>query len=139
MLIPMQDFVYPEGVAYPVGGTGQEHFLVMETHYNNPNMDSGTTWGVAKCIDHACMCAYNPFTITGVVDSSGLRFYYTNQARAQNAGIMYFGHIVTRNMLVPPRTNNYTIAGICTAECTNAVSLYNLKVRLIYPPPPPPR
>ena len=58
---------------------------------------------------------------SGVMDNSGLRFYYTTQARAQDAGIMYLGHLVTRNMVVPPRTNNFTIAGICTAECTSAV------------------
>lgn len=36
-----QDFVYPTGVAYAVGGTGQEHFAVIEIHYDNPGMVSG--------------------------------------------------------------------------------------------------
>ena len=37
----LQDFVYPENVAYPVGGPGNARFLVMEIHYDNPDMQSG--------------------------------------------------------------------------------------------------
>ena len=37
----LQDFVYPENVAYPVGGPGNARFLVMEIHYDNPDSHSG--------------------------------------------------------------------------------------------------
>ena len=37
----LQDFVYPENVAYPIGGPGNARFLVMETHYDNPDLQSG--------------------------------------------------------------------------------------------------
>ena len=37
----LQDFIYPENVAYPIGGPGNPQFLVMEIHYDNPNMRSG--------------------------------------------------------------------------------------------------
>ena len=38
----LQDFIYPENVAYPIGGPGSARFLVMEMHYDNPDMRSGT-------------------------------------------------------------------------------------------------
>ena len=37
----LQDFVYPENVAYPVGGPGNARFLVMEIHYDNPESHRG--------------------------------------------------------------------------------------------------
>ena len=37
----LQDFIYPENVAYPIGGPGTARFLVMEMHYDNPDMRSG--------------------------------------------------------------------------------------------------
>ena len=42
LLFCTQDFIYPEGVAYPVGGPGQEEFLVLEIHYDNPTNVPGT-------------------------------------------------------------------------------------------------
>ena len=38
----LQDFIYPENVAYPIGGPASARFLVMEMHYDNPDMRSGT-------------------------------------------------------------------------------------------------
>ena len=40
-LYKTQDFVYPNGIAYPVGGIGQEQFVVLQLHYDNPNNDVG--------------------------------------------------------------------------------------------------
>ena len=36
-----QAFVYPENVAYPVGGPNDHTDIVIEMHYNNPNEDAG--------------------------------------------------------------------------------------------------
>ena len=36
-----QDFYYPENVAYPVGGPGGQEFVVLEMHYDNPQLVSG--------------------------------------------------------------------------------------------------
>ena len=36
-----QDFVYPDNVAFPFGGEGQRHYVVIELHYDNPKMVSG--------------------------------------------------------------------------------------------------
>ena len=37
-----QIFVYPNNVAYPFGGAGQPQYVVLELHYDNPQMISGT-------------------------------------------------------------------------------------------------
>ena len=41
----LQDFVFPENVAFPIGGAGKVHtHFVLEMHYDNPNFIPG------KCI-----------------------------------------------------------------------------------------
>lgn len=37
----LQDFVYPDGVAFPVGGVGNSEYLVLEMHYDNPGLVPG--------------------------------------------------------------------------------------------------
>jgi hypothetical protein len=32
----LQDFIYPQEVAYPIGGPGSQRYLVMQVHYDNP-------------------------------------------------------------------------------------------------------
>ena len=58
---------------------------------------------------------------SGVTDSSGMRFYYSNTPREHDAGIMFLGHDVTPFMVVPPGAPSYTIGSICTANCTKSV------------------
>ena len=43
----LKDFIYPENIAYPVGGVGQEQYAVMEMHYDNPSNDQGKNWDKA--------------------------------------------------------------------------------------------
>jgi len=37
----IKDFVYPNNVAYPIGGPGNAQYVVMEMHYDNPTFDMG--------------------------------------------------------------------------------------------------
>ena len=37
----MQEFVYPQDVAYPIGGEGNPNIIVLEIHYDNPDGDIG--------------------------------------------------------------------------------------------------
>ena len=41
--IVLQEFIYPENVAYPVGGPGNPRYVVIEMHYDNPNQNSGNS------------------------------------------------------------------------------------------------
>ena len=56
-----------------------------------------------------------------VVDSSGMRFFYVNTPREHDAGVLYVGHSVVPIMIIPPGADNYTISGICGAQCTERV------------------
>ena len=39
----LQEFVYPEGVALPIGGVGTEQIFIIQMHYDNPNNIAGKT------------------------------------------------------------------------------------------------
>jgi len=93
-----QDFYYPENVAYPVGGPGNPEFVVLEMHYDNPQL------------------------VSGVVDSSGMEFFYINSPPQHRAGFIAVGHGVRRSMIIPPNAENYTISSVCSGSCTQAVS-----------------
>ena len=38
----LQDIIFPENVALPLGGPGVPHHAVMEMHYDNPKMQEGS-------------------------------------------------------------------------------------------------
>ena len=61
-----------------------------------------------------------------MVDSSGLEFFYVGTPRKQDAGIMFIGHRVTWNMIIPPNAERYRVVGMCVAECTQKVSAWKL-------------
>lgn len=42
MIHTHKDFVYPEDVAFAVGGVGQDQFALIEMHYDNPDNAEGT-------------------------------------------------------------------------------------------------
>ena len=54
----------------------------------------------------------------GVIDNSGLRFYYTRTPRQYDAGILEIGHDVTPFMVIPPGVERYTVLGFCAMECS---------------------
>ena len=127
-----QDFYYPENVAYPVGGPGNSQFVMLEMHYDNPQLVSGDD-NVALQMIIACNSYHDyctaailthPFhsAYPGVVDSSGMEFSYTNTPSQHRAGLVSIGHTVRKNMVIPPNAENYTISSICTGSCTQAVS-----------------
>ena len=58
---------------------------------------------------------------TGVIDNSGMRFYYTSIRREHDAGLLSLGNSVSTAMIIPPNATNYTIAGLCTSKCTKKV------------------
>ena len=60
---------------------------------------------------------------TDIIDSSGMRFYYTDQPPEINAGILTLGQPFIGHMIVPPSVPRYTITGHCTENCTSIVSI----------------
>ena len=96
-----QDFVYPEGVALPIGGPkfASEHILI-EVHYNNEELDGG------------------------IVDSSGLQFFYTTTEPKHRAGVLYMGVAVSPVMVVPPGQDRFIVTGECSPDCLDRVSCH---------------
>ena len=41
VIFHVQEFIYPQDVAYPIGGEGTPRYVVLEVHYNNPAEVSG--------------------------------------------------------------------------------------------------
>ena len=42
VLVQLQGFSYPKGVAYKTGGPGSFQYVLLEIHYDNPNLAQGT-------------------------------------------------------------------------------------------------
>ena len=63
----------------------------------------------------------NTQPLTGIIDNSGIEFFYTSTRRQHDAGILTVGHAVVTSMIIPPNTQSYSILGQCSADCTNAV------------------
>jgi len=68
---------------------------------------------IAICINHL---------YTGIVDSSGVRVFYTDRPPKENAGLLVFGHRVIGHMIIPPRVERYTVKAFCSRKCTDKVS-----------------
>ena len=60
--------------------------------------------------------------VSGIIDSSGLRFHYTSQLRQYQAGILSIGWVVDPLMIIPPNQANWTTEGYCIKECTEEVN-----------------
>ncbi|XP_046692570.1 DBH-like monooxygenase protein 2 homolog [Silurus meridionalis] len=84
-------FEFPEVAGLPVGEGGNETLYRLEVHYNN---QQGTT---------------------GIIDSSGLRFYYTARLRKFDAAVMQTGLIVTigNGYMIPPNATGFLTYGMC--------------------------
>ena len=72
--------------------------MLLEVHYNNPNH------------------------VKDIVDVSGIQFFYSNQRREFEVGVLEIGNIYTSDMVIPPRQKMFSWPGICSSECTKVVS-----------------
>ncbi|XP_077973645.1 DBH-like monooxygenase protein 1 homolog isoform X2 [Styela clava] len=88
--IGMTRFTYPDEVGYPVEEDAT--YFMMEIRYVNPQIE-------------------------GLIDSSGLRIYYTSQLRQYDAGVMSTGSLVHESQIIPPRSTNFLLQGHCMTEC----------------------
>ncbi|XP_012275259.1 tyramine beta-hydroxylase isoform X2 [Orussus abietinus] len=87
-------FVYPEEAGLPIGGGNFNRYVMLEVHYNNPELSGGH------------------------VDSSGMRFFLTKNLRKYDAGIIELGLEYTDKMAIPPKQESFTLTGHCITECT---------------------
>lgn len=55
---------------------------------------------------------------SGLVDSSGLRIYYTPTLRQFDVGVLEIGLEYTDKNSIPPKQEEFDLHGYCVAECT---------------------
>lgn len=53
--------MFPEGVAFPVGGRGAREYIVIEMHYDNPLLHSGTCGAKNISKNVIITCLSNPW------------------------------------------------------------------------------
>lgn len=85
----------PPNVGIPLGENfnGATYFM-LETHFDNPAFHQD------------------------LVDSSGLRIFYTSELREHDAGMILLGSEVNFLHLIPPLQESFTTVGRCTSACT---------------------
>ena len=77
---------------------------------------------VCACVCvHVCVCVC-VCVCSGIMDSSGMRLWYTSTPREYEAGILAVGHHVTEHQIIPPNSKNFTTTGVVLEDCTNQVS-----------------
>ncbi|EFN73526.1 Tyramine beta-hydroxylase [Camponotus floridanus] len=87
-------FVYPEETGLSIGGANFNPYVMLEVHYNNPELHQG------------------------IIDSSGIRFVLTKSLRKYDAGVIELGLEYTDKMAIPAGQEAFTLSGHCIAECT---------------------
>lgn len=70
-------FVYPEETGLSIGGANFNPYVMLEVHYNNPELHQG------------------------IIDSSGIRFVLTKSLRKYDAGVIELGLEYTDKMAIP--------------------------------------
>ncbi|XP_020714773.1 MOXD1 homolog 2 isoform X2 [Ceratitis capitata] len=94
-------FIYPPEVGYPLD-TSSVKFIMMETHYNNLNID------------------FEQFKLNHMFDSSGLRLHVTEQLRQNDAGLMSIGIEPNWHHIIPPGQARVVSQGHCIEQCTKS-------------------
>ncbi|XP_078495693.1 DBH-like monooxygenase protein 1 [Ciona intestinalis] len=89
-----QPFTLPDHVGIPLGEPDSPTHVLMEVHYDNPNL------------------------VAGLIDNSGMRISYTDQLRQYDGAVMEVGHIVSPvSEIISPNTSSYLQYGECTSGC----------------------
>ncbi|XP_068720678.1 DBH-like monooxygenase protein 1, partial [Montipora capricornis] len=89
-----KEFYFPKHVGFPIGTPDSPKVVILEVHYDNPQEREG------------------------MIDSSGLRLYYTKRLRKYDAGMLYVGAAVDQSMMIPPKEKSWEFNGFCSEECT---------------------
>ncbi|XP_041108248.1 DBH-like monooxygenase protein 1 homolog isoform X2 [Polyodon spathula] len=88
-----EGFTYPPHVGVSIGMTLDPVYILMEMHYDNPTNQEG------------------------LIDSSGLRLFYTPVLREYDAGVIETGVWISLFHIIPPGLPEYISEGHCTTGC----------------------
>ncbi len=59
--------------------------------------------------------------VEGVIDNSGLEFFYVVKEPENRAGLLTLGQQATSSLVIPPRADNFVANAICPGKCTQEV------------------
>ncbi|CAF1040449.1 unnamed protein product [Brachionus calyciflorus] len=89
-------FLYPKDTGYPIGGDTDYSYIVLELHYDNPEM------------------------ALGYVDKVTLRYYMTKNLRKNELGILTVGSDSSPfGIAIPPYMEKQSIKTYCFNDCLN--------------------
>ena len=91
-----EPFFYDKQYGIPIGIDYSE-YLLLEVHYDNPNF------------------------ITGLIDNSGIRLYYTDTLRDIDVGGIWLGTYWSPQQFLLPYKDNIQYTSICSNKCINNV------------------
>ena len=85
-----------------MGGNGYR-YVILEIHYDNPDL------------------------VSGLVDNSGLEFFYIDKEPENRAGLLTIAQLPFSNLIIPPKADNFVINALCPSKCTKKVSIYHFE------------
>ncbi|XP_019617768.1 PREDICTED: DBH-like monooxygenase protein 1 [Branchiostoma belcheri] len=94
--IGAEPMAYPAHVGYPVGDADSSRYVLLEQHYDNPQL------------------------VSGIRDSSGLRLTLTPELRDHDLGVFEVGMPPIKHHVIPPHAEEFKSAGFCNPNCLNA-------------------
>ncbi len=84
----------PQEAGLPIGGNKHTSYFILETHYDNPNLEKG------------------------VIDASGMRVFYTEELRPNDLGALSIGSMISPRQFIPPGRTEFRTIGMCGSHCT---------------------
>ncbi|CAF0875388.1 unnamed protein product [Adineta ricciae] len=101
---------FPQEAGYPIGGDFPVKYYLLQMHYDNPRLQSGRR------------------------DSSGIRFYLSNELRGQELGFLTLGTSSSvKALAIPPKVNNFIIDSYCLPEATQNFPKDGITVTAAFP------
>ncbi|XP_071840327.1 dopamine beta-hydroxylase-like [Apostichopus japonicus] len=99
-----EPLVYPIEAGVPLGGSAWSKHLMIEVHYNNPHK------------------------LSGLIDNSGIRYYYTKTLRRFDIGVLEVGVTYSPNLVIPPQEEDFEWNGLCLPSCTSGLPTEGIQV-----------
>ena len=93
-----EDFILPPEAGFPIGSDDETKYILLQSHYDNPNM------------------------IENRIDSSGIRIYHTSQLRPNDAFTLITGAVMDYGLIIPPKLPHFQVTGHCDTECFRPVN-----------------
>ncbi|KAM4636979.1 putative DBH-like monooxygenase protein 2 [Discoglossus pictus] len=87
-----EEFYFPEFAGLPIGSENDPKYIRIEIHFSNFN------------------------NIEGLVDNSGIRFYYTPDLRKYDCGILMTGVFTFPVQFIPPGAQDFRTYGLCNTD-----------------------